>query len=205
MASGDTKLSICSDALVMLGESPLTSFSGSDVGTVCDRLYKDIKVMTLAMYPWSFTINKVQLSRGTAPINEYKYAYNLPTDTQRISGVRAVFNSTQTGAQPLQGGWEILGKTLITNQETIVIDYQFEPKEFDLPAYFIQLLKYMLTWHIAETVTDQITKAEYWRQIAVGTPAENMRGGYFRVAANIDGGTKQNEVFSDYALIEVRG
>ena len=63
----------------------------------------------------------------------------------------------------------------------------------------------MLTWHIAETVTDQITKAEYWRQIAVGTVAENMRGGYFRVAANIDGGTKQNEVLTDYALVGVRG
>lgn len=205
MASGDTKLSICSDALIMLGESPLTSFSGTDAGVVCDRLYDDIKKMTLAMYPWSFTISKLQLSRGTAPVNEYKYAYNLPTSLQRISGVRAVFNSAQVGAQPIQGGWEILGKTLITNQETIVIDFQVEPEEFDLPSYFVQLLKYMMTWHIAETVTDQITKAEYWRQIAVGTVAENMRGGYFRVAANIDGSTKQNEVFADYSLIGVRG
>jgi hypothetical protein len=205
MASGDTKLSICSDALIMLGESPLTSFSGTDAGVVCDRLYDDIKKMTLAMYPWSFTISKLQLSKGTAPVNEYKYAYNLPTNLQRISGVRAVFNSAQVGAQPIQGGWEILGKTLITNQETIVIDFQVEPEEFDLPSYFVQLLKYMMTWHIAETVTDQITKAEYWRQIAVGTVAENMRGGYFRVAANIDGSTKQNEVFADYSLIGVRG
>ena len=205
MASGDTKLSICSDALIMLGESPLTSFSGTDAGVVCDRLYDDIKKMTLAMYPWSFTISKLQLSKGTAPVNEYKYAYNLPTNLQRISGVRAVFNSAQVGAQPIQGGWEILGKTLITNQETIVIDFQVEPEEFDLPSYFVQLLKYMMTWHIAETVTDQITKAEYWRQIAIGTVAENMRGGYFRVAANIDGSTKQNEVFADYSLIGVRG
>ena len=205
MASGDTKLSICSDALIMLGESPLTSFSGTDAGVVCDRLYDDIKKMTLAMYPWSFTISKLQLSKGTAPVNEYKYAYNLPTNLQRISGVRAVFNSAQVGAQPIQGGWEILGKTLITNQETIVIDFQVEPEDFDLPSYFVQLLKYMMTWHIAETVTDQITKAEYWRQIAVGTVAENMRGGYFRVAANIDGSTKQNEVFADYSLIGVRG
>ena len=205
MASGDTKLSICSDALIMLGESPLTSFSGTDAGVVCDRLYDDIKKMTLAMYPWSFTISKLQLSKGTAPVNEYKYAYNLPTNLQRISGVRAVFNSAQVGAQPIQGGWEILGKTLITNQETIVIDFQVEPEEFDLPSYLVQLLKFMMTWHIAETVTDQITKAEYWRQIAVGTVAENMRGGYFRVAANIDGSTKQNEVFADYSLIGVRG
>ena len=28
MASGDTKLSICSDALILLGAKPLSSFSG---------------------------------------------------------------------------------------------------------------------------------------------------------------------------------
>ena len=34
MATGDTKLSICSDALIMLGASPLSSFSeGTDAAT----------------------------------------------------------------------------------------------------------------------------------------------------------------------------
>jgi len=205
MASGDTKLSICSDALIMLGEAPLTSFSGSDAGTVCDRLYDGIKISTLAMYPWSFTVTKLALSRGTAPVNEYRYSYTLPTDLQRISGVRAVFNSSEVGAMPMQGGWEIQGNLLLSNEATIVIDYQFEPEEFQLPTYFVQLLKYMLAWHIAETVTDQITKAEYWRTIALGSPAENMRGGYFRVATNIDGSGKQNEAMSDFSLIQVRG
>ena len=38
MASGDTKLSICSDSLIMLGAAPLSSFSeGTDAAQVCDR------------------------------------------------------------------------------------------------------------------------------------------------------------------------
>lgn len=205
MASGDTKLSICSDALIMLGEAPLASFDSSDASVVCDRLYEDIKVTTLAMYPWSFTLTKQKLTKAsTSPVNEYKNQFRLPSDVYRISGVKAVFNSEQAGAAPMQGGWEILGDVLITNQEIIVIDYQRDVDESKLPKYFVQLLKYQLAWHFAETVTDQITKADYWRTIALGTTQENNRGGFFRTASNIDGSSKQNEVIQDFSLIQVR-
>ena len=52
MASGDTKLSICSDALIMLGAAPLSSFSeGTDSAQITDRLYDDIRDSTLGMFP----------------------------------------------------------------------------------------------------------------------------------------------------------
>ena len=54
MASGDTKLSICSDALIMLGAKPLSSFSeGTDAAQICDRLYDDIRDSTIGMHPWT--------------------------------------------------------------------------------------------------------------------------------------------------------
>ena len=74
-----------------------------------------------------------------------------------------------------------------------------------MPTYFIQLLKYMLAFNIAETVTDQITKSDYFRGLAIGSPSENMRGGFFRAAASIDGQNKQIEAIEDYSLISVRG
>ena len=44
MAAGDTDLSICSDALILLGASPLSSFTeGTDAAQVCDRLYPDFR------------------------------------------------------------------------------------------------------------------------------------------------------------------
>ena len=52
MATGDTKLSICSDALIMLGASPLSSFSeGTDAAQICDRIYDDTRDTLLQMYP----------------------------------------------------------------------------------------------------------------------------------------------------------
>ena len=44
MAAGDTSLSICSDALLMLGARPISSFSeGTDESNICDRLYPNSK------------------------------------------------------------------------------------------------------------------------------------------------------------------
>jgi hypothetical protein len=204
MASGDTKLSICSDALILLGASPLSSFSeGTDAAQICDRLYDDLKDSLVAAYPWSWSFKKTQLARLTpTPDNEWKYFYQLPGD--RLAGIRAVFNSNSSAARPIQGGWEIYEDKLATSQELIYVDYQFSPLEALLPTYFVQLLKYALAADIAETVTDQIQKAEYYERKAYGLPSENGRGGFLRTAMNIDGASKSIEAFEDFTLIAVR-
>ena len=73
-----------------------------------------------------------------------------------------------------------------------------------MPSYFVQMLVYQMAWHLAEPVTDQTTKSDYWKTVALGTPAENMRGGYFRQAINIDGAGQSKTVIADYLLTEVR-
>jgi len=93
---------------------------------------------------------------------------------------------------------------LMSSEDQIWVDYQYAPGESALPTYFVQLLKYAMAAEIAETVTDQITKAEYFERKAFGTPGENRRGGYFRVASNIDGSSKSVERMEDYSLISVR-
>lgn len=205
MASGDTKLSICSDALILLGASPLSSFSeGTDAAQICDRLYDDLKDSLIAAYPWSWSFKKVQLARlSEAPVNEWKYKYQMPGDV--LAGVRAVFNSGRVGVSPISHGWELMGNHIDTNQEEIWIDYQYAPLEALMPTYFIQLLKYAMAAEIAETVTDQITKAQYFEQKAFGTPQESRRGGFMRTAMNIDGASKNIEAIEDYTLIAVRG
>ena len=205
MASGDTKLSICSDALIMLGANPVSSYSeGTESAQVCDRLYDDLRDTILGMYPWSFSYKKVQLARTTAtPINEWKYEYQLPSD--RIgSGARALFDSSSSGARPKNEGWEIYEDKILTNFEYVYVDYQFRPSEDVLPTYFVQLLKYWLAWHIAEPVTDQITKGQYYQTLAIGSPSENNRGGMFRQATIIDGANQPGQVIEDFDLIEVR-
>jgi hypothetical protein len=149
------------------------------------------------------------LARDTAtPNTEYTYQYVLPSDM--LTGVpRAVFVSSSPGAAVYKK-WEIgrsdLGlPVLMTEATEIYIDYQQSVSEGQMPSYFVQLLVYQLSWHLAEIITDQIGKLQLWKTEAVGTPSEGGRGGYFRQAVNIDSAGQTPQVIADYMLVEVRG
>ena len=204
MAAGDTGITICSDALIMLGAKAITSFNdGTDESSTCDRLYPDIRDSTLVMYPWSFSTKKIQLAQLlTAPGSVWRYAYQLPGD--RLGNPRAVYNSSAVGS-PVQKYWEIQGDQLLTNLTAVYIDYQYSVGEFAMPQYFVQLLKYMMAWHLALPITEQADRAQYWQQVATGVPGENGRGGYFRTATQIDGQGQPSRVIEDFSLIAVRG
>lgn len=203
MAAGDTGVSICSDALLLIGAKAISSFNdGTDASSVCDRLYPDIRDSTLVMYPWSFGMKKVQLAQLiTTPNSVWRYEYQLPGD--KLANPRAVYNSAAQGS-PVQKDWEIQGDKLLTNLTSVFIDYQFSVPEYAMPQYFVQLLKYMVAWHIAETVTEQQDKATKWQRVATGDVSENGRGGFFRTAAQIDGQNNPVRVIEDYSLIAVR-
>ena len=205
MAAGDTSLSICSDALIMLGAQPISSFTeGSDAAQACDRLYPDLRDSLLSRYPWSWSYQKVQLARlASAPLTEWQYAYQLPGDM--LSGVRALFNTADTYGMPLRYGWEIYGDQVYTNEELVYIDYQASVNETKMPYYFIHLLRHAMAGELGMVITDQISKADYFRSLAFGTPGENGRGGLFREAMNIDSRGQLPQVIEDYSLIDVRG
>ena len=53
MASGDTNVTICNQALNLLGADTISSFSDTtnDAATVCNNIYETVKRQTLSMYP----------------------------------------------------------------------------------------------------------------------------------------------------------
>lgn len=203
MAAGDTALTICSDALLMLGAKPISSFDeGTDEASVANRLYSDIKNQALVTYPWSFSFKKTSIARLiTTPTNEYRYEYQLPGD--RLASPRNVYDSNAVGIPPRKE-YRIMGNKLLADYEQVYVDYQYSVPEYDMPQYFVQFLKYMMAWHLALPITDQTEKAQYWQGVAVGSPAENGRGGYMRVAMNIDGQGQPTNAFNDFSLIAVR-
>jgi len=202
MASGDTKLTISSDAMIMLGASPISSFSEtSDSAKVADRLYDNVRDTALQQYPWSWSIKKVKLSRlDAAPINEWKYAYALPGDI--LGDPQAVFNTSSVGSSPVRE-WEIYGTSVFCNYESVWIDYQYPVDESRMPSYFVRMLKAALASAFAVPVTDSVSKADYFHSLAFGPPSENMRGGLMRVAMNIDGG-RPAQAIGDFPLTDVR-
>jgi hypothetical protein len=210
MAAGDTDVSICNAALSLLGAEGLTSFSdGSAQASICSTLYPKIKQVTLGMYHWSFTIKKVQLAQDTStPVTEWSYQYSLPNDI--LNNVPLAAYTSSSPGNEIFKDWEVnMGSDgtskLMTESQTIYIDYQRVVEENLMPVYFTQLLMYQLAWHLAEPITDQITKTAYWQAVALGQPSENNRGGYFRTAINMDSqGSNQNTIINDYLLTDVR-
>lgn len=204
MAAGDTGISICSDALILLGAKPITSFSeATDEASTCDSLYPNIRDQALAIYKWTFAIKKVQLAQlVTTPTNEYRYEYQLPSD--RLDSPLAVYASASVGANTIID-YRIVGSKLLTNEPIIYIDYKASVTESEMPVWFVQLLKYLMAWHLAIPITDQVEKAQYWQGVAVGSPSENGRGGYMRTAINIDGQNNPINAIKDFPLVNVRG
>jgi hypothetical protein len=204
MATGDTDVSICSDALILLGAEPITSFTdGSDSAQACSRLYPDLRDTIISSYVWSWSLKKSQIARlSTAPINEWQYAYQLPGDM--LSGVLAVFETAGTTERSRRYGWEIYGEQLFTNMETVYIDYQQTIVESKMPVYFVRLLRTAMAAELAIVITDQASKSDYFRAQAFGTPMENGRGGLMREAMNIDARGQSTQIVEDYSLIEVR-
>lgn len=204
MAAGDTDVSICSDALINLGASPISSFTeGTDSAQACDRLYPDLRDTLLSTYVWSWTLKKVQLARlSTNPINEWEYAYQLPGD--QLTGALAVFENDSSSQRSVRYGWELYGDQLYTNMETVYIDYQATVSESKMPPYFVRLLKTALAAELAIVITDQASKADYFRALAYGSPGENGRGGRMREAMNIDARGQSTQIVEDYSLIQVR-
>tara|TARA_Y100000816_G_scaffold290668_1_gene279923 strand:- start:1691 stop:2320 length:630 start_codon:yes stop_codon:yes gene_type:complete len=209
MAQGDTNVTVCNKALLLLGAEPITSFSdGTPAAQACSTIYEDTKRTTLGMYRWSFTIAKKELARDTSsPNSEWTYQYLLPNDI--LNGVPEAVRTTKSPGGQLFKNWEIgqaagTYAVLMTEATEIHIDYQRVVSEGNMPSYFIQLLGYQMAWHLAEIITDQTAKAEYWRGIALGTAAENFRGGYFRQAASIDSGGQTPSVVGDYLLTDIR-
>lgn len=208
MATGDSKLTICNDALLMLGASEISSFTeGTDSAKICDRLYDDLKKYILSIYPWSFAKVKVQLARTTdTPVTEWKYVYALPADI--IGTPKAVFIAADAGTSP-QTEFELYNvdqPRLLTDYESVYIDYIADINESRFPEYFIYMLRHALAADIAEPLTDQITKADFFRSLAFGTPSENGRGGLFRQACQADAQGQRAQTLGNnsFDLIEVR-
>lgn len=152
-----TKIGVISRALILLGEKPCTSLSEQRYGvTVGGNLFELYYEDEITSNPWRFATKKRALSRLVdVPLNQFKYAFQLPPDMLVPSHVYP------------KGLYELFGDHLYTDQSEVELDYRFKPEVSKWPAYFALLMVYKLAKDMVNPVTEgsiakvQIMESKY--------------------------------------------
>ncbi len=180
-----TDIEICSNALIMIGHGAIASFTDGGAGAnTAAALYETTYESLLSQHRWRFAAAKITLSRVTSsPLNEWTYAYQLPANY--IAGF---------GIHP-RVDYEIYEDKLLSNMDTIDLDYIFKPDESKIPAHFQRLLEFSLASIFAIPVTDNSSKAAEYRK---------MYEDQLRRAKYIDSQARPSDAIIDSPLVDAR-
>lgn len=149
-----TSIDIASNALILIGDEPISSFSDPGAGAqAAANLYPETFRQVMSEHPWSFAFKEQMLSRLSqqpGSLTNYKYAFQVPPDLIRLW---AVFPQSE---------YVIVGKYLYSNQNELLARYIYEVDETDLPPHVVKTLEYRLASDFAMLVTESQTKAEFF-------------------------------------------
>lgn len=186
MAGNTTKISIASNALVLIGHEPISSFEDGTTGAVlASALYDTSYSYLLEKHRWRFATKQAQLAKTTDTPLGYKYnnAFQLPIDILYLQLVHRIRD------------YEIFDDKLYTNHNEVIIDYTFKPKEDKLPAYFIKMFEFYLASQFAVPITDNSSKAQFY-----SVAYDDAR----RKATNLDSSQRPNQPIRSNPYIDIR-
>jgi len=149
-----TAIDLASNALVLIGDNPINSFTEPGGGaTAAANLYDDTYAAFLSMHPWTFALKEQSLSRLTAspdPRTNYKYAFQVPADHIRTWSIMPYSN------------YVVVGELIYSNQPALLMRYVYKVNETQLPAHAIKCIEYLLASDFAQIVTESTSKSDYF-------------------------------------------
>ena len=192
-----TDASICSQALIMLGEQPiasLTTSEGHEPTLICAAVYPSQRDFYLSTYPWRFAMARAQLTRDTIePFGGgWRYSFQLPPDRASWGG-RAAYTGPHENAAPYRH-WQIFGDRLLSDTPDIWLEYSRAVHETLFPSYFAHFLAHAVAAAIAYPITDQQNTALHLHRVAFGGDPGEI-GGLLLQATIADSQTHPNTGF----------
>lgn len=182
-----SNIDISSNALVLIGDEPINSFSDAGAGAqVAANLYPDTKKRMLSEHPWSFALKQQKLNRlSQRPdiLTGYSYAYQIPPDLIRLWNV-------QTWSDYI-----IIGELIYSNQTELLATYVYDVEEVLMPPHFVKALEYSLASDFAIAITEDNNLATLMETKAIN--AKNQ-------AMGIDSQNRPQQAIQDSPLIGVR-
>ncbi len=151
-----TEVSICSNALRILGDDPITSLTDdTERARLCNSLYVPARDAVLRSHPWNFAITRATLAQlSTTPAYEYAYQYSLPTDPYCLRVLSMEYQDYIFKIEHLAG----TGRVLLTDESTAKILYiakVTDTVQFD--SLFVDTLTAKMALELSFPVTNSVT------------------------------------------------
>lgn len=132
-----TAVSICANALLMLGQRPISSFDEAqenDHALLAASLWPTVRDYVLRSHPWNCAIKRVSLAADVdAPSFDYRHQFTLPGDFLRALSV---------GREGEGADYKIEGGKLLSDEGPCLLRYIFRN---DDPASYDGMLVMALT------------------------------------------------------------
>jgi len=152
-----TDISICNSALIMAGADDINSFNDNTVeAKLCRSTYADTRDGLMQYHPWRFSLKQADLGGElvTDPLFKWTYQYQTPQDLLRIIALE--------GDQD----YEVYGDKIYTDAKPCRVVYQRVVPESDMPAYFVNCLKFHLAKIFALALQEDTGKMETFERVA---------------------------------------
>ena len=186
MAGTTSKINICSNALLLLGHTSISSLTDGTTGAeLANALYDVSYEALLSKYRWRFATKQMQLAKTSdTPLGfDYTNVFQLPIDMLYLQQVHGVRN------------YEIYDDKLYTNATIIKVDYTVKVAEDKLPPYFIKMLEFYLASQFAIPITGNNTRADFYARAFADARM---------TATNLDSSQRPNKAIKHNPFIDAR-
>jgi hypothetical protein len=188
-----TPVSICSNALLMLGDNPIASFNETgDRARLASNLWDSARDYVLRKHPWNCAIKRVILSPDvTAPAFDYAYQFTLPADWLRTLSV---------GYEGERPDYKLeasdTGQKLLMQENVCRLRYVFRN---ETPTTWDASLVFVMTRVMRSLFAYPITQSGSMEQLIEQVLRESLRE-----ARAIDGSEDEPYAMDDNPLMDAR-
>lgn len=151
-----TGVSICSNALLMLGAQTINDFQDQlnlDRAKLCANLYPSQRDSILRAHPWNCCIKRIVLAPlAEAPAFGYSQAFELPADCLRV---------LEVGTGGLQIDYLVEGRTIQADTMALELRYVFRNEvEATWDAHLVDLMTVAMAAVLAYPITQSTSERD---------------------------------------------
>jgi hypothetical protein len=184
-----TEVSICSNALLMLGAQPINDFAeDNDRARLASNLWPSVRDYVLRRHPWNCCIKRARLAPdATAPAFDWAYAYTLPGDYMRMLSL---------GESGAEADHLIESGKLLCNENPALLRYVWRN---DNPGTWDDMLIWAMTVSMKAAMSYPITMSATLTQIV-----DDALKDVLKQARAVDGQDDPPQTLGDSPLLAAR-